>query len=77
MQDVPGKTGFGARLKEAIAAAGTTQEAVAREVDVSLRAVQFWAAGTQEPRGRQLVALARMLDRDPAWFFDDSLEEAA
>lgn len=71
MQGEPQKPQFSARLREAIASAGLTQEAVAREVDVSLRAVQFWAAGTQEPKGRQLVALARVLDRDPAWFFDN------
>lgn len=76
MQDVPGKTGFSTRLREAIAAAGTTQEAVAREIDVSLRAVQFWVAGRQEPKGRQLIALARALDREPAWFFGEP-EEAA
>lgn len=77
MQDVPGKTQFSTRLREAIADAGLTQEAVAREVDVTLRAVQFWAAGKQEPKGRQLIALARVLDRDPAWFFGEPEDVAA
>jgi transcriptional regulator with XRE-family HTH domain len=76
MQDEPGKSGFSRRLREALADAGVTQEALARETDVSLRAVQFWVAGTQEPKGRQLVALARVLDRDPAWFFEPE-EKAA
>jgi transcriptional regulator with XRE-family HTH domain len=77
MQDVPERAQFSTKLREAIAEAGLTQEAVAREVDVSLRAVQFWAAGTQEPKGRQLVALARVLDRDPAWFFSEPEGQAA
>lgn len=62
-------TDFSRRLREAITAADLTQEAVAREIEVSLRAVQFWVAGTQEPKGRQLIALARVLNRDPSWFF--------
>jgi transcriptional regulator with XRE-family HTH domain len=77
MQGEPQRTQFSERLREAITSAGLTQEAVAREVDVSLRAVQFWAAGTQEPKGRQLVALARVLERDPAWFFSEPEDVAA
>ena len=75
MQDEPKNTAFGRRLKGAIKDAGLTQEAVAREIDVTLRAVQFWVAGTQEPKGRQLVALARVLDREPSWFFSDNEPE--
>lgn len=48
-----------------------TQEALARELGLSLRSVQKWATGKGEPRGRQLVALSKVLDRDPAWFFTD------
>lgn len=77
MQDEPPRTQFSTRLREAIADASLTQEAVAREINVSLRAVQFWLAGTQEPKGRQLVALARVLDRDPAWFFSEPDEVVA
>ena len=77
MHDEPQGTEFIRRLREAISASGLTQEAVAREIDVSLRAVQFWVAGTQEPKGRQLVALGRVLGREPSWFFDEPLEEAA
>jgi transcriptional regulator with XRE-family HTH domain len=77
MQDEPQGTEFSRRLREAIADAGLTQEAVAREIDVTLRAVQFWVAGTQEPKGRQLVALGRVLDRDPSWFFPDPEREPA
>lgn len=77
MQDEPQGTEFSRRLRAAITDAGLTQEAVAREIDVTLRAVQFWVAGTQEPKGRQLVALARVLNRDPSWFFIEPEREAA
>lgn len=77
MQDEPQGTEFSRRLREAIADSGLTQEAVARKIDVTLRAVQFWVAGTQEPKGRQLVALAQVLDRDPAWFYEPPMEAAA
>jgi transcriptional regulator with XRE-family HTH domain len=77
MQDEPRGTEFKDRLRKAIADAGLTQEAVAREINVSLRAVQFWVAGTQEPKGRQLVALSRVLNRDPAWFFGTEPEKKA
>jgi transcriptional regulator with XRE-family HTH domain len=66
---------FSLRLREAIAAKGMSQEAVARATGVTLRTVQFWCAGDREPKGRQLVALSEVLGRDAGWFFE--LEEAA
>jgi transcriptional regulator with XRE-family HTH domain len=69
------QTPFSLRLREAIAAKEMTQEGLAREVGLSLRAVQDWCGARSEPKGRQLVALSVVLDRDAGWFFE--LEEAA
>lgn len=66
------QTPFSLRLREAIAAKDMTQEGLARELGLSLRAVQDWCGGKSEPRGRQLVALSAVLDRDAGWFFDES-----
>jgi transcriptional regulator with XRE-family HTH domain len=59
------------------AAAPLTQEQLARELGITLRAVSKWATGHGEPSAYQLVALGAALDRDPAWFYDDTTEEEA
>jgi transcriptional regulator with XRE-family HTH domain len=61
-------TAFSLRLKQALAEKEMTQEALARELGLSLRAVQGWCAGS-EPRGRALLNVSRVLGREPAWFF--------
>lgn len=50
-------------------AAGHTQESLARELGVTLRAVQTWEGGTSYPSRQSLVALARVLRRGPEWFY--------
>lgn len=55
----------------------TTSEAFARRIDRSLRTVQRWRGGDSEPTGADLVLIAKTLDRDPAWFFEPDLPEAA
>ena len=64
------QTPFSLRLREAIAAKELTQEGLAREMGLSLRAVQMWCGGQSEPRGRQLVALSDVLGRDAGWFYE-------
>lgn len=54
-----------------------TQEALARQIDVSLRTVQGWLRGESLPRWPQLCALAVALDRDPDWFYRDHSETKA
>lgn len=69
---------FATRLNEALD--GTTSEAFARSIDRTLRTVQRWRAGESEPRGADLVLVARALERDPAWFYGEpspDLPEAA
>lgn len=68
-------TAFSLRLKQALAEKDMTQEALARELGLSLRAVQGWCAGS-EPRGRQLVAMSEVLGRDAGWFFESEREAA-
>lgn len=68
---------FQDRMRLALDESGKTQEGLAREVDVTLRTVQFWLAGAREPKGRQLVRLATALDRHPGWFFNEPQEAAA
>lgn len=66
---------FPIRMRSALDESGFTQERLAREVDVTLRTVQFWLAGDREPKGRQLVRLADALQRPAGWFYEP--EEAA
>lgn len=68
---------FRIKLREAIDATDYTQEGLAREIDVTLRTVQFWLGGQREPKGRQLVRLADALDREPSWFYLEPEEEIA
>lgn len=64
------------RFAEEIKAKGYTQEAFARALDVGTRNVQRWALGEGIPSGWNLVRVAALLKREPAWFFADA-EEAA
>lgn len=63
------------RFAGEIKAKGYTQEAFARALDVGVRNVQRWALGEGEPSGWNLVRAARLLEREPSWFF--RAEEAA
>lgn len=66
---------FRERLIEAQRAAEINTETLARQVGVGLRVVQRWRSGDTEPAGRNLVRLAAVLRRDPAWFFEDQTAE--
>ena len=66
---------FADRLNEALD--GTTSESFARRIDRTLRTVQRWRSGESEPRGADLVLIARALDRDPSWFFPHEPEREA
>lgn len=69
------RTGFAARLHEAIGA--QTTENFARQVDVTLRTAQRWRNGESEPSGADLVRIAATLGRDPSWFYLDAEEPRA
>jgi DNA-binding transcriptional regulator YiaG len=45
---------------------GTTSEAFARRVDVTLRTVQRWRSGETQPNGADLLRVARELNCNPA-----------
>ena len=66
---------FATRLNEALGS--TTSESFARRIDRTLRTVQRWRSGESEPRGADLVLLARELDRDPSWFYTADVEDVA
>lgn len=57
----PATQTFGERLRLARAAAGLTQEALARSASVTLRTVQRWEDGTSEPKFGQVVVIAAAL----------------
>lgn len=61
-----------ARLREAQAERGITNEQLARDIDVSLRLLQKWRAGDVHPRMHNLVLLSRYFDKPLAWFFTES-----
>jgi transcriptional regulator with XRE-family HTH domain len=62
---------FRTNLRVALGSSPYTQEGLARELGLTLRAVQKWFGGHSEPKGRQLVRLGEALGRDPSWFFAD------
>lgn len=69
---------FKTRLHEAQEAKGLTNEALARELDVSLRLVQKWRQdGRAMPSPGNLARLAKVLDRPMGWFFGENGVEAA
>lgn len=51
-------------IEQARTDAGLTREDVAAQLSVSLSTVWRWERG-QEPRGRDLLALAKLLQRSP------------
>ena len=71
------RSGFALRLHEALSAEGLSTETFARQIDRPLRTVQRWRNGGNEPTGAALVLIATALNRDPAWFYEDDLEDAA
>lgn len=66
-----------ARLYLAAKEAEMTQQQIAFALGASMRSVQKWFLGESVPGGGKLIALARLLKRDPDWFFDDEEEKAA
>lgn len=72
-------TTFSRNLKASLALSETTAEAFARAIDKPLRTVQRWRAGETEPRGEELVVIARELGVTVEDLFRDGgeLEPAA
>ena len=60
------------RLREAAEALELTQQDVAFRLGISMRAASSWFRGEQVPGGKNLIALARLLERDAEWFFEES-----
>jgi transcriptional regulator with XRE-family HTH domain len=61
---------FRVNVRAARVAAGLTQEQLAHATGVVLRTVAGWESGeTEQPEGQNLRALAKALDKDPAWFY--------
>jgi transcriptional regulator with XRE-family HTH domain len=70
------REGFSLRLHQALSEAGMTTETFARQIDRTLRTAQRWRNGEGAPSGEDLIRIARVLDRDPSWFYGD-MEDAA
>lgn len=68
---------FGKNLRFALKAADITQEALAREVGVTLRSVQGWVSGDSEPRWEKVIRVGSVLGREPTWFYSSHAESEA
>lgn len=67
----PGSEGFGARLKEAMHAAGVRNPAVAEATGVHVGTVSYWRSGKQRPDDDDTwTALATLLGVRKAWLRD-------
>lgn len=66
----------GERLQQArnTATPKVTAEALARELDVTLRTVQRWESGDNQPGGNDLLRLAARFAVAPDWFYDHEAE---
>lgn len=62
---------FRVNLRRYRKAAGLTQEALARQIDVTLGSVKDWERGMRVPRTRQLAALSLALGVHVTAFFAD------
>jgi transcriptional regulator with XRE-family HTH domain len=56
---------------------GLSTEQFARDIDVTLSTVNHWKAGLTEPRGANLLKIARRLGVDPEAFYIDESEAVA
>ena len=65
------ETVLAGRIKAAQAAAGLTNTALARELDVSERLVGKWRSGENRPSMGNLFLLSRALGKPVSWFFEE------
>jgi transcriptional regulator with XRE-family HTH domain len=68
---------FQQNIRRALDEKDWTQEKLARELNVSNRAVAGWCLGETMPQANTLVLVAEKLGRDVAWFFTDHDQVAA
>lgn len=70
-----------ARLRHEMLRKGFTQERLARETGVTLRAAQKWTAGQVVPSGDKRIRIAEVFGKPPEWFWEsddhDDLPTAA
>lgn len=62
---------FKANIRYALEQKDWTQERLARELNVSNRAVAGWCLGEAIPHASTLERVAEKLDREPAWFYTE------
>lgn len=68
---------FKQNIRRALEEKDWTQERLARELNVSNRAVSGWCLGEAIPHTNTLERVAAKLDHAPAWFFTEHDEVAA
>lgn len=67
---------FGVRLRRRRQELGLSQAELAMALETDTMNISRWERGYSGPRAESFLALARMLGRDPAWFYK-SEEQAA
>jgi transcriptional regulator with XRE-family HTH domain len=61
----------GQKIRIARHAAGLSQEALAKKLGIAFQQVQKYEKGTNRVAVSRLAEIARILNRFPAWFFED------
>lgn len=67
----------GARIKQARIMRGLTQQQVAEAVGVTYQQAYKYEAGINRVACGVLVRIARCLDQDPGWFFQEAISISA
>lgn len=63
------------RIAEVLAEKGWNKSQLARELGISVQAVQHWAKGGSRPSGQNLTKLAEVSGRPEYWFFTSGEEQ--
>ncbi|WP_368750312.1 helix-turn-helix domain-containing protein [Klebsiella aerogenes] len=65
------------RIAQVLAEKGWNKSQLAREIGISVQAVQHWAKGGSRPSGQNLAKLAEVSGKPEYWFFTSDEDQSA